>query len=375
MPKLNVGSLRLIQANSVEDFWADNLNGILFHYKNNSWETFEFPNKEGYREFLIFPRSESNFLILAIRKNYLSDIVMFNGSGFIKDGTLDMPAKGIIDAYGKTYCYGDWGSFYEKNKATWKKIKAPIKNHISAAYYTKDLGILLGTRAEGIFLFDGSNFKPIETESANQFDIMDFYLKNSKLYATTLENKTLIFTGKSFRLLSNETEENELAKSKFGFATLTVNSYGKTKTFYFSRENPISSHLLTKDEKLLITNSSGEIFSSDTQNLNYFELFKHTFKTEGHSDEVSMGAAFVDLNNDFLPEIFVYNYNGNSNLFFNKKNSSFEDISINLSQAKREGLQSFIFGDFNSDDYLDFIFIERGTARHSISWSYSNINN
>jgi len=374
-PGLNESQLRFIHAESVNDFWMDDLRGSLFHFRNSHWQRFNFPLKENYREFRVFNLPENSFLIFAInKKDYSTDIAIFNGSKFTIEGQISMPAKGFVEAFGRQFIYGDWGSFYERKDESLKKIITPIKNHIFDTFYDKDFGIFLGTRGEGIFLFDGRSFKKIQTEDSKKIDIIKISKNKSKIIASTIDNSILLFNGKSFNFLSGYELTVPKVKSKFGFKTVQIESNKKIVEYFIPVEQNLTSYIYSKDNNLIYSTSMGKIFHSYNQKNNFFNLFKHTFKVEGHDDENSTGAAFINLNDDLLPEIFVLNENGSHNLFLNQKNNSFADISINLSGIVNNSIQNFAFGDINNDSKTDLLFLGKEKSTYSMLCSNSERN-
>jgi tetratricopeptide (TPR) repeat protein len=65
-------------------------------------------------------------------------------------------------------------------------------------------------------------------------------------------------------------------------------------------------------------------------------------------------AAWADINNDGLLDLFVGNEGGPSRLFLNKGNGTFEDISASSGVDRLAFTKGVVAGDYDNDGYMDF---------------------
>ncbi len=73
-------------------------------------------------------------------------------------------------------------------------------------------------------------------------------------------------------------------------------------------------------------------------------------------------AAWADINNDGLLDLFVGNEKGPSKLFLNKGDGTFEDISARSGVDRLAFTKGVIAGDFNNDGLIDFYVTNMGSA-------------
>lgn len=349
---INLKNFHFISAKSADDFWMENSQGFIYHFTDKQILKYQIPNSSKFTLFRFFKYSSDEFYIITQDKNYYSKIFHFNKNRFsISLAHSEVPLMGIINASGKLYAFGNWGSFYVLENDKWKKINTPIKNHIPTAVYDKNSGIFLGTRGEGIYLFDGKNFKKIPTENGNQLDLVDIFRdSDGQLYARAL-NDELIFDGKNFKSIQSSSIKN----SRFGFHEMFLSDEFSRKSFLIPSEKEFTSGIQADDGTLLTINRQGDLFHSFKQNTNFFNRFDYTYQIEGHANENSIGASFIHLNEDFFPELFVLNTNNSSKLYLNQKNKNFIDLSLQLEKVNSTLIDKYIFADINSDYHLDFI--------------------
>ena len=263
----------------------------------------------------------------------------------------EMPIMGILQAANNFYAYGNWGYFFVLRNGNWEKIETPIKNHIQAATFSEKYGILLGTRGEGIYAYNDKKFKKIPTEISSELDIIKLYKDEKKQIHASAINEELIFDGSSFKTLRKTNINNQ----PFGFQEIVLTNNYIQKKIQIPTEKEYRNGILADDGAILMLNAQGEVFHSFYQSLNYFNRYDYTYQIEGHANENSHGAAFIHLNDDFLPELFVLNTNNSSKLYLNRSRKSFVDLSYSIEKLNSASLDKFIFADINSDYLLDFV--------------------
>lgn len=349
---MNLKNFYFISAKSVDDFWIENSQGFIYHFTNKQFLKYQIPNSSTFTLFRFFKYSSDEFYMITQDKNYYSKIFRFNKNRFtVSLAHSEVPLTGIIKAFDKLYAFGNWGSFYVLENDKWEKINTPIKNHIQDAVFDKNSGIFLGTRGEGIFLFNGKIFVKIPTENGNQLDLIDIFRGNDGQLHARAQNDELIFDGRKFKSFNSSSNKS----SPFGFYEMFLGNEFSREKFLIPLEKKFVGGIQAEDGTLLTINSQGDLFHSFIQNTNFFNSFDYTYQIEGHANENSIGGSFIHLNDDFLPELFVLNTNNSSKLYLNQKNKNFIDLSILLEKVNTTSIDKYVFADINSDYYLDFI--------------------
>src|ERR1700691_275812 len=73
-------------------------------------------------------------------------------------------------------------------------------------------------------------------------------------------------------------------------------------------------------------------------------------------------AAWADINNDGLLDLFIGNERGPSRLFLNRGDGTFEDISASSGVDQIAYTKGVVAGDFDNDGYVDFYVSNLGSS-------------
>lgn len=110
-----------------------------------------------------------------------------------------------------------------------------------------------------------------------------------------------------------------------------------------------------KDTLFELTNNSGITFKNTIESTDANNVFKYRNFYNGG------GVGTGDLNNDGLPEVFFTANNGNNQLYLNKGNFQFEDITVSAGLANAGRWSTgVVFVDINADGWLDIYVCNAG---------------
>lgn len=365
--------IKFISAKTKNDFWAEDKNGFLFHFFNGIWKEYSLPIKSSLNSYHFFSLSDDSFLIGIIDKNYFTHFFRFEKGIFYKyDFITQKPIEGFISApSGEIFAFGDWGLLASFYNGQWKLLHPPIKNPIiSSAFY--DGKIFFGTRGEGIFSYDFKNFNIHKTEKWDKSDIKAIKKHNENLYAINNNKETYIFQSDSFRLTDQIRSEDfdKIKITKFGFCEINRTLFTKNKTdYHFSIEFDFSDLIEVSEDEILLSLNDGNILISKKQKENFFTRKDYIYQTEGAEKINSIGASFIHLDSDLLPDLFVLNLDKEfgSKLYKNNYNSRFSDLSINLNHINNANFSVTKFTDLNNDYLPDFIGVSTVKGQSIIS--------
>jgi signal transduction histidine kinase len=353
--------LKFISAKSDKDFWAEDGDGSLVHFNNGVWSKYFIPQKAVNYIRYFFPIGHGDFLIGIIDNNYFTHYYRFKDDSFIKYNLVSkIPMEGFLSGFDNNiYVYGDWGLLLRWDEDKFYQIENPIKNHIITAS-TFNNKIYLGTRGEGIYSYDGSKTENIQTEKGNETDINQLKVINQHLFALNAHGEVYEFVNNTFRINPDLNQEifYNLNEEPFGFYEINrtlSNEYGAK--YIFSSEYDYYNHIEIDSNLILISLLDGKILKSVKQKSNYFWKINYSYQIEGVQKANSVGAAFIQLNDDFLPDLFVLNTNkdlGNK-LYINQRRGPYFDYSVNLGKSANNGFRLFTFADLNNDNLLEFI--------------------
>ncbi|MDP2303926.1 MAG: FG-GAP-like repeat-containing protein, partial [Ignavibacteria bacterium] len=267
--------------------------------------------------------------------------------------------------------YGDWGLFMQFSNGKFELIETPIKKHIISARFFNNK-IYLGTRGEGVFSFDGSRFEKIITDKGIETDINQIKIIDQNLFALNAHGEVYELRNNSFRITTNFKQEifYNLKEEPFGFYEIKrIQSNDKSPKYIFSSEYDYYNHMEVDSTIILMSLSDGRILKSSKQNENYFWKINYLYQIEGIQKANSVGAAFIQFDDDLLPDLFVLNSNRdiNNKLYLNQKNGPFNDYSVNLGMVANSGFRLFTFTDLNNDNLLDFIGINSTDGGNTLS--------
>lgn len=351
--------IKFLTANSESDFWCYDLNGNLYHYFNGMWKKFSIPFSAHYGLNYFHPVSYNSFIIASGDKNYKTFFHLFeNGKFSLLNFQIDLPLEGFItDKNGIIYGYGDWGTLIKYSNGKWEKINTPIKNHILRAILFNDL-IYFGTRGEGVYSFDGSFFSKTILNNNEQTDIVGLLIKDNTLYAIDFSNQIYQLNDNTFNLNKNIRLDQiqKIHSYDFSFNKLSNDILNDNKDYLISVELNVVDFILTNKGNVLVSLSDGRTLVSMTQSLNFFTSMEYIYHIEGVKQAHSVGASFLHLNEDLLPDLFVLNYGWvkQNNLYLNRPATYFKELSSIINEKMHYPYSIYVFTDLNNNSLLDF---------------------
>jgi len=308
---------------------------------------------------------------IVIDSLYHSHFYLLDTSHWEKlDLTVNVPVRNLMEAEsGEVYAYGDWGAFYRFAQDSWEEIRTPFTNHITALEMAADSTLWLGVRNEGIYRYDGEQFRQVPVPTDLHYDIQQILeIQPGRLICLADDGRLYHLDGQVFTLLDDTVQGSK-----------TVNSYSRSnlpgiiqkynnKLYWFTaegwRSEPlptkrplVSAQILESGSKILTTRSGGIYLQDSEPALTFIEQAPEVY-VEGNLLDNSYGAAFIDFNTDSYLDLFVFNTGENqfNRVFLNSPDRLFTEISGRTGLYDIPRSQEYAFEDFNYDGTLDVVF-------------------
>ena len=356
--------IRVLSGNSLNDFWVNDANGNLYHFFENRWKKFDGPQGFISNTSIITPDSDSNFLMMLWDKEWRTHFFKFTGKSWLKLPFIHpYPIQKFIKYNNKVnYIIGNFGSLLKYERDSITIIKTPIEEHlISAVAESKDV-VWIGTQGNGIFRYDGKNFKPYKIKDQAKTWISAIWISEKKnIYVQTHHNEIYTLKNDTFIQVDNSNDSIPHLPDKFGFILYTSNDQKYPSTsFYIPKEKDISSICRLKDNTYIFSSTSGKLFTGKECNQLFFYDLASSFGVAGDARNQVLTAAFRDLNGDNQPELFMLNFDYTKSLkvFLNEKDHKFTEITaLTGLNSLAEKSASFYVTDINEDGKLDIVFV------------------
>ena len=382
----------LIDATAANDFWVSDVQGNLYHRNGTRWDILPGPPLKGNR-FRFFKLNTSEFLGVATDSLYQSHFYRYQ-SGHWKplQPDVSVPVGHFFQRNnGQIYAYGDWGSLYLYQNGRWNYVENPFENHITAMAESPDSSVWFGVRNEGVYRYDHETFHKYDLPAGLHYDIV---------HLESTGPETMLLLSADGRLYTSAVDHRFVLLNQMLQGTDPLLPYNTNNQpgifiqradslFRFDKQtwqpnrlpglSPVLSVRRSEDQSMLITVRDRGIFLRQQKPVLAFIEQAAGFYAEGNLIDNSVGAAFVQVNRDKFPDIFVFNF-GNyqlNNLLLNLSGHRFVDISSQsgLDTINQVGL--FSFEDFTRDGCEDAVFTTHRSGqnrfkfyRNTTSWRF-----
>jgi len=381
--------LIVVKAESVDNYWVSDITGKLFHFQKDRWisiKPIHIANVISYTYRVM----DDNFILCSVLDlDYHTHFFVYDGKKWNKyDLVVDVPVRNLfIISENDFWAFGDWGHIYHYRNGNWKKIDTPITNHVTFMEFLSDTDIWFGTRAEGIFHYDSSTFTKVEMVGYTGEDIFEIKFFDSQSGVAAGRNGNIYqYKSMKFELINTELNGQRYSDFEFYNKNLALALDGEGKLYAFQNGHwtdvalptgvYVNHVILCSENSGIITGEKGTILVATPEKRLFFTNTAGRSYVDGSFFDKSVGAAFVDVNNDDLLDIFVLNKGQNqlNRLYLNQRNTRFLDIT-NMSKRHQSSQSSlFTFGDFNKDGLIDFAFWRVKTPEITINLFYNSGN-
>ena len=385
LPSPSDEQLQLLKAESVRDFWVMDITGKLMHFDNGQWSFIKSPQPENiiYHTYDIL--NDKTILSMTVNTNYETGFHMLkNGKWEKLDKIISVPIKhSQIISEDEFWVCGDWGSIYHYFNGIWEEIDSPISNHITSFRYLSPSDMWFGTRNQGIYHYDGQTFQKVEMTGYNKEDIIeiDFFSPSSGI---ACGNNGVVFqyNGNGFNRINTPTGQIffqfQFVNQYSGMALNNNRKLYRYQDDRWQSEDIPTTYRLTniklfKDYTGIIAGVQGLLLTtSPGENLYFFNISGKSY-TDGGTADISGGAAFIDVDNDSLIDIFVYNAIPEqlNRLYHNQGNSRFLDITGQSNLFESQWLKTYAFGDYNNDGLIDFAALSENLSQLTLTLNYN----
>jgi len=369
---------KFAEISSENDFWAyDNLGGYIYHYKDSIIQKIKFPkikNDIQKRSFGCIKLDINKFFCIAIDTNYHTNFYIYELEKWNEFSiNSNVPARNLYKiSENELYICGDWGNIFHYKNNRLKKINSPIKNHVMAFGYWDKQNIWFGVRKEGIYHYDGKEFKNIPIENYSGLDVLYIFVKSENEIKIFLENGDgYVYNSNKFvkseysinikdRLLYNFYDDvngiaHKLGKHNNFFLFSQDQWYEKTLDKNYS----ISDCQILANGSILFSTKNKIVVGTIKKDL-FFVNRTGLYNLDGGTINNSTGAAFLNYNDNNFVDIFVQNsgeeqYN---NLYKNNNGHNFYDISFLSNIALLGNSNYFAIGDYDRNGKIDLLLTE-----------------
>ncbi len=349
--------LQIISGNSASDFYLSDRTGYIYHFFYGKWEKDSIPERK-YATYIWENISSRKFIVACMDTEWKTHFYLYTNRKWKKlkyiNPTPIMSMKKIDDD--NLYIYGNFGTLLKLVDNRIVKIESELENHINFLKHISNKEIYLGVKAEGLYRFDGQNFKHIPFPNRKYNEIRNVVKKNNKIYVYNENLRTYEIDNDTLKFINNFTVSKSPTKENFGFRTLNFYQGNKEYKISFPNSIPLLSYKYFGDT-LLATTIKSEIYLATKSKSNFFTDMASDYNITGITSISALGSAIIDINNDLQSDIFIKHNSEDysSRIYKNILSSPFTDITSSLKIYAIGKIKSFRFADLNSD-YLPDLF-------------------
>ncbi|MFA7418313.1 MAG: FG-GAP-like repeat-containing protein [Melioribacteraceae bacterium] len=355
--------VRILGGSSENNFLVFDDHGTFYKYKSGLWQTLAVPQKDKYIYYVLQYIDTDRCLIIAVDELWHSHFLILNNGGISKYAIVHKNPFNffrLVDNY-NIYAAGAFGSLAKFDGNSFTLIKTPIQSHIDAFYVEGKNKYWLGTKSDGIFLFDGTNFKKYECEDGKNHEVRTFELKGSALRIITINNETLELQGNLFKHRENDANEysKKIDKQPTGFLRVSDESTSQ-KSFNVPLNLKPFLVLRLLNGHILFSNQEGRLFKSIISKTNFFNDLSQYFNINSFLTSKVEGLSLSDISQDGFPDLFISQQANPTKIYLgNKANFFAQKIIQSDSSIQKSSGYVHAIGDINGDNLPDLV-----TAQH-----------
>ena len=370
----------IIGGNSLTNFWIlDEENNIL-HNVRGKWTVFPL-NKlfsvAHFRSYLPLLVEENRLIIFLTDTDWKTHIAEIRNGKIIHYALVtNAPLDRITRVSQTLYATGNFGIILKLQDGHWIRLSSPIHSHIHSSAADKRGTLWLGTNNEGVWSWNGKEF--------HHFDRPDEITKVAVSGMKIIRDTLFINTSKGvpYKLYHGVFHPVPPQRTPFtGTAKLMHNGYYKIvsnngKVRYIPYLYKIKSFKELRNGHALLLNRSHQLFYDHQVTGNFFLDFASRLGLEGPKyaympintePEVAKnslylklhpGIIFSDFNNDFYPDILLFNVSDERHpyLYLNNRGQYFNNFAgpLGLNKFTFNGFFSHAF-DLNGDNVPEII--------------------
>jgi len=371
-------SIKFVDVNSVDDFWLLEQTGYLFHYSRLKWEKFPLPNRKNLSGYHIGKIGVNHFIVTGYDSKWNTQIYFFDNGRWTKDSLIIKNPINTIKVFNKNLIYlaGDWATLYRLTNGKWRKMVLHFKSHFKIKAIS-DTEMWLGTRGEGIYKFNGKTLKKYKIENNITPDIASIIISDSgKIIFTTSNGNVYSLQNNIFQL--DTLKIIPAIQHKLGFIQIN-NKNLNAGNIEIAIPNKLGMHdfKLLDNKQFILISEKNKIYKSEIISHNLFFDEASDYQVEGHAFSNTKGAAFIYLNDDDYPDLFLLNSSQNytSSFYINRQAFPFLDITKSVNLFLTPPPYLFNFGDFNGDNLTDVATITLTKKGPELTGYQQNKNN
>lgn len=361
---------RILGGESENNFIVFDDAGSFYKYQSGRWQTFSVPQKNKYIYYILNYVDPNTCLIIAVDEQWHSHFMILKNGVFKK---YNLVHKNPFNHFryvsdNNIYAAGAFGSLAKYDGNTFKIITTPIKSHIDAFYIEMENKYWLGTKSDGVFLFDGINFKKYECEDGINHEVQSFEKNGSTLKIITINHETLELKGKKFKHI--ETAKNGplkyITKQPTGFLRIAKEPVSQDSFDIPLNLKPFSVQRMSNGTILFI-NQESKLFKSAVNKSNFFIDLSPYFNISSNITSKVEGMSFCDFSKDGFSDLLLsYQANPSTIYFGNKSNFFSQKIIYTDSSINRTNGYVHVIGDIDGDYIPDLIIAQHNRKRSII---------
>jgi len=379
------GEINIVQVNSPDDFWVFEISpgGKLAHFINQEWKEYRSPDLykiENPRSQYCIIIDENTFLYSVIDEYYHTHFYIFRNNKWEKFPLIcKAPVRNFLKiSSSDCWIYGDWGNLYHFLNGKLAKIETPIKHHITSACKIDKNNIWIGVRQEGVFHYNEEKFIRIPVSDFSGDLLKLYYESDENFYALSADGRIFLYKNGQFNFYDSFDFTTSLInydilnfQNWLAYSVAQENVVVFHRNKYITHQLPTGFHIIKAkyiNNNSILCTGVNSIIIGNFQTKMFFEERGGKYYIDGSMYDNSIGAAFIDFNNDIYPEIFVLNYGEAhyNRLYQNIPGSAFLDNTSQSGLEKTSGSTLFAFNDYNKDGLLDGIFWNNETLLYFI---------
>lgn len=364
-------TLKVISAQSTDEFWLTDDSGWVFHFKQGSWNSIPPPTDQLTVVEMRYFMGNDQLWGAVIDTAFHSHIFLHQHGAWEAFSTeRSVPVNGIIPiAEDDVWMYGDWGLLEHFDGRQWHSIDAPVSQHIFTIVAAGDNDLYLGTRNQGIFRYNQGVFHHFPMTSFQSGDISCLVLDNKQQLklALTSNGKTLQAADSGFMEIPSQLPYRHyntirFAQDSIGLAIntnrdLSIYRSGKWRPLQITGNYHLEDGILFSGATGILTGEKGTLLISQGHFEHFFTNTAEQCYIEGGRFDHPIGAGWLDVDGDGWLDLCVLNDGAGqlSRLYLNQTELRFLDETANTGFKTPNLFNRFTIGDINNDGRDDIV--------------------